>query len=45
MSEFLFITYSKGRRGREAFSIHLFRHPFIHPWMASNREENPGRNK
>jgi hypothetical protein len=31
------ISYSKGRRGREAFSIH--------PWMASQREENPGRNK
>jgi hypothetical protein len=30
------ITYNKGRRGREAFSIH--------PWMASYKEENLGRN-
>jgi hypothetical protein len=37
----IIITYSKGRSGREAFSIH----PVIHPWMASYREENPGRSK
>jgi hypothetical protein len=34
---------------REAFShdlsIHPSIHPVIHPWMASYREENPGRNK
>ncbi len=27
------------------FSIHPSICPVIHPWMASYREENPGRNK
>jgi hypothetical protein len=41
-SSLIVLTYSKGRRGRETFSIHP---PVIHPWMASYREGNPGRNK
>jgi hypothetical protein len=40
------ITYSKGCHGR---FLRSFFHPSIrlaiHPWMASYREENPGRNK
>jgi hypothetical protein len=30
---------------REAFSIHPSIRPIIHPWMASYKEENTGKNK